>query len=63
MRVYEEVVRSRSKRWEEVRESEEVLEEGRGSKVLKSKSPKVPGSIFKYDLDSKEIPSFLQCVR
>ena len=41
------------------------MEEGRGPKVLKSKSSKVPGSIgpryliFKYELDSKEGPSCL----
>ena len=42
---------------------EEVLEEGRGPKVPRSKGPKVPGSkgprylkfIFKYELDSKEV--------
>ena len=46
---------------------EEVLEEGRGPRVPRSKGSKVPGSqgpgylklTFKYKLDSKEGPSCL----
>ena len=50
---------------------EEVLEEGRGPRVPRSKGSKVPGSqgprylklTFKYELDSKEGPSccYLKC--
>ena len=49
---------------------EKVLEEGRGPRVLRSKGSKVQGSkgprvprprylklTFKYELDSKEVPS------
>ena len=67
---------SRRKRYEEVRgcmgKYEEVMEEGRGqrvqrSKVPRSSGPKVPGSqgprylklTFKYELDSKEGPSYI----
>ena len=46
---------------------EEVLEEGRGPIVPRSRGPKDPGSLgprylkvtFKYELDSKEGPSCL----